>query len=59
LALDPSLIRPIDVATLNGKPFINVAVAGGLAEVPADELSSRWKRLLGPVAIAFYGGCCT
>jgi hypothetical protein len=55
LALDPSTIRPIDVATLNGKPFLNVAVAGGLAEVPADELSSKWKRLLGPVAIAFYG----
>lgn len=55
VALDGSLIRPIDVALCNGRPFLNVSVAGGLAEVPADELSSRWKRLLGPVAIAFYG----
>jgi diacylglycerol kinase family enzyme len=56
LALSPSSIHNIDVATLNGRAFINVAVAGGLAEVDAGELSSRWKRLLGPAAIAFYGG---
>jgi len=55
VALDASLIRPIDVATVNGRPFLNVAVAGGVADVPPDELSSKWKRLLGPLAIAFFG----
>jgi hypothetical protein len=43
------------VATANGRVFLNVAVAGGLAEVPPEELSSKWKRLLGPLAIGFFG----
>eukprot|EP00879_Flechtneria_rotunda_P029272 GHRR01031603.1.p2 GENE.GHRR01031603.1~~GHRR01031603.1.p2 ORF type:complete len:120 (-),score=25.87 GHRR01031603.1:289-648(-) len=55
VALDPSLIRPIDVASVNGKFFVNIAVAGSVASVSPDELSSKWKRLLGPVAIGFHG----
>lgn len=51
LALDPAHIARIDVPRLNGRPFVNVAVAGGLAQVDAGELSSGWKRLLGPLAI--------
>eukprot|EP00879_Flechtneria_rotunda_P003192 GHRR01003415.1.p1 GENE.GHRR01003415.1~~GHRR01003415.1.p1 ORF type:complete len:440 (+),score=121.31 GHRR01003415.1:153-1472(+) len=54
VALDPSLIRPIDVASVNGKFFVNIAVAGSVASVSPDELSSKWKRLLGPVAIGFH-----
>jgi diacylglycerol kinase family enzyme len=54
-ALDPSVIRPIDVAAVNGKFFVNIAVAGSIAEVSPEELASKWKRLLGPVAIGFHG----
>jgi hypothetical protein len=56
-ALDPSVIRPIDVAAVNEKFFVNIAVAGSIAEVSPEELASKWKRLLGPVAIGFHGGC--
>jgi hypothetical protein len=55
VALDPSNITPIDMAYLNGAPFINVAVAGGLSAVSPSETSSWAKRLLGPVAIAGHG----
>eukprot|EP00882_Tetradesmus_deserticola_P028680 GHRQ01031952.1.p1 GENE.GHRQ01031952.1~~GHRQ01031952.1.p1 ORF type:complete len:259 (+),score=93.48 GHRQ01031952.1:428-1204(+) len=55
VALDPSVIRPIDVAAVNGKFFVNIAVAGSIAEVSQEELASKWKRLLGPVAIGFHG----
>jgi hypothetical protein len=54
-ALDPSVIRPIDVAAVNGKFFVNIAVAGSIAEVSPEELSSKWKRLLGPIAIVPHG----
>lgn len=56
-ALDPSTIHSIDVAAVNGQPFMNTAVAGSLAETSAEELDGKWKRLLGPVAIGFHGGC--
>lgn len=56
VALDPSNIHPIDVGRVNNKGvFVNIAVAGGVSEVSAEELSSKWKRLLGPVAIGFHG----
>ncbi|WIA07980.1 hypothetical protein OEZ85_007453 [Tetradesmus obliquus] len=53
-ALDPGCIRPIDVAAVNGKHFVNIAVAGSIAEVSPEELASPLKRLLGPIAIGFH-----
>ena len=55
-ALDPSTIRRIDVAAVNGQPFMNTAVAGSLAESSSEELNSKWKRLFGPAAIGLHGG---
>lgn len=55
VALDPNAIKPIDVAAVNGQYFVNIAVAGSIAGVSPDELSSSWKRLLGPVAIGVHG----
>ncbi|KAF8072370.1 ALDH10A8 [Scenedesmus sp. PABB004] len=54
LALDPGTARPVDVALVNGQVFMNVAVAGSVAEVSPEELASRWKRLLGPAAIVLH-----
>jgi hypothetical protein len=58
LALDPSAIKPIDVATVNGQPFVNTAVVGRIAAFSPEELArhSRWKRLVGPAAIVVQGG---
>eukprot|EP00775_Hariotina_reticulata_P006858 gene6858-7074_t len=53
LALDPATIKPIDVATVNGRPFVNTAVVGRIAAFSPEELArqSRLKRLFGPAAI--------
>lgn len=38
LALDPSTVRSINVAAVNGSPFINIAVAGHLTSI-ADHIA--------------------
>ncbi len=55
LALDPATIHKIDVAAVNGRPFMNIAVAGSVAESSAEELNSKWKRIFGPAAIGIHG----
>ncbi|GBF95984.1 lipid kinase [Raphidocelis subcapitata] len=53
-ALDPMTPRAVDVGLLNGHAFVNIAVAGGMAAVPPEELDSPLKRLLGPFGIALH-----
>lgn len=46
--------QPVDVASVNGRLFLNVS-SGGLGAEVTEETSDELKRLLGPVAYAITG----